>query len=219
MNELYDTIGINYSNLRCPDYRIEQLIGAAISDARTVLNVGAGAGSYEPNDKKVTALEPSIKMIRQRSPSNKTIIQGSAEHIPFDNLYFDASMAILTVHYWSDQQKGVSEMRRVTRDKLVFLTFYPAFREFWLTDYFLELITMNEDKMPKLKDFENWLGSIEVSPVQIPHDCTDGFLAVYWRRLTAYLDKRVRAAMSSFWALKDVSQGLERLEADIKNGT
>ena len=218
MNLLYNNIGLNYSNLRCSDYRIEQMISTALGDARTVLNVGAGAGSYEPVDKELTALEPSIKMIQQRSPSDSTVIQGSAEHIPFEDQYFDASMAILTIHHWFDQEKGVSEMRRVTRDKLVFLTYDPMFRGFWLTDYFPALITMDDEQMPQLDEFENWLGSIEVSTVPIPHDCSDGFLAAYWRRPAAYLDKRVRAAMSSFWALDDVSQGLERLEADIKNG-
>jgi SAM-dependent methyltransferase len=218
MNTLYDTIGLNYANLRQPDPRIAQGIETALGDARTVLNVGAGAGSYEPAGRKITAVEPSAQMIQQRSTSNSTVIQGSAEDLPFDNKSFDASMAVLTIHHWSDQERGVMEMRRVTRDKIVFLTYDPSFRGFWLADYFPALVTLDEGQMPQMANYEKWLGSVEVSAVPIPHDCTDGFLAGYWRRPAAYLNERVRAAMSSFWALGDVSEGLGKLEADLKSG-
>lgn len=167
MNALYDKIGLNYANLRQPDARIAKRIEAALGNARTVLNVGAGAGSYEPCDRQVTALEPSNKMIQHR---------------------------------------------------IVFLTYDPSFRGFWLTDYFPALITLDEEQMPNMDDFGRWLGSVEVSTVPIPHNCTDGFLAGYWRRPAAYLDKRVRAAMSSFWALGDVAEGLKQLQADLENG-
>lgn len=218
MNALYDTIGLNYSNLRNPDDRIARIISSSLGDARTVLNVGAGTGSYEPVDRKITAIDPSMKMIRQRPSSKATVLQANAEHIPYQDKSFDASMAILTIHHWSDQKKGVLEMRRVTRDTITFLTYEPSFRGFWLADYFPALISMDEEQMPQLSDFENWLGSIEVSSVPIPHNCTDGFLAAYWRRPAAYLDKRIRAAMSSFQALKDISEGLERLERDLQTG-
>jgi SAM-dependent methyltransferase len=218
MNTLYDTIGLNYANLRKPDLRIAQRIEAALGIAETVLNVGAGAGSYEPTGRHVTAIEPSAVMIQQRSDSNATVIQGSAEELPYDDKTFDASMAILTIHHWSDQEKGVMEMQRVTRDKVVFLTYDPSFRGFWLADYFPALVTLDEAQMPQIANYKKWLGSVEVSPVPIPHDCSDGFLAGYWRRPTAYLDERVRAAMSCFWALDDVSEGLGKLEADLKSG-
>lgn len=218
MNTLYDTIGLNYTNLRKPDLKIAQRIKTALGDAKTVLNVGAGAGSYEPADRQITAIEPSSEMIGQRSASNATIIQGSAEDIPFEDKTFDASMAVLTIHHWSDQETGVMEMRRVTRDKIVFVTYDPSFRGFWLADYFPVLVTLDEEQMPQIANYEKWLGSIKVSPVPIPHNCSDGFLAGYWRRPAAYLDERVRAAMSSFWALGDVSEGLEKLEADLKSG-
>jgi hypothetical protein len=110
------------------------------------------------------------------------------------------------------------EMRRVTRDKIVFLTYDPSFRGFWLADYFPALVTLDEGQMPQMANYGKWLGSVEVSVVPIPHDCTDGFLAGYWRRPAAYLDERVRAAMSSFWALGDVSEGIGKLEADLKSG-
>ena len=218
MNTLYDSIGLNYSNLRKADSRIAQTIATALGDAKTVLNVGAGAGSYEPTDRQITAIEPSAEMIQQRPASNATIIQGRAEDIPFDDKTFDASMAVLTIHHWSDQERGVMEMRRVTRDKIVFLTYDPSFRGFWLVDYFPALLTLDEGQMPQIANYEKWLGSVEVSPVPIPHDCADGFLAGYWRRPAAYLDERVRAAMSPFWALGDVSDGLEKLEVDLQSG-
>jgi SAM-dependent methyltransferase len=218
MKSLYDTIGLNYANLRKPDFRIAQRIEAALGDAKTVLNVGAGAGSYEPTDRQITAIEPSGEMIQQRSASNATVIQGSAEDIPYCDKTFDASMAILTIHHWSNQERGVMEMRRVTRGKVVFLTYDPSFRGFWLADYFPALVTLDEAQMPQIANYEKWLGAVEISTVQIPHDCSDGFLAGYWRRPEAYLDERVRAAMSSFWALGDVSEGVKKLELDLKSG-
>lgn len=218
MDTLYDTIGLNYANLRKPDVRIAQRIETALGDATSVLNVGAGAGSYEPANRKVTAVEPSVEMIRQRPVSNATVVQGSAEDLPYDDDAFEASMAVLTVHHWSDQAKGVAEMRRVTRGKVVFLTYDPSFRAFWLIDYFPALVTLDEGQMPPMENYGKWLGPVEVSPVPIPHDCSDGFLAGYWRRPAAYLDERVRAAMSSFWKLDNVSEGLRKLEADLKSG-
>ncbi len=218
MATLYDTIGLNYANLRRPDRRIAQKIETALGDATSILNVGAGAGSYEPSGRQITAVEPSAEMINQRPASDVTIIQGRAENLPFDDNSFDASMAILTIHHWADKKKGVAEMRRVTRGKMVLLTYDPSFRGFWLADYFPELVTLDEDQMPTMVEFESWLGSISVSPVLIPHDCTDGFLAGYWRRPAAYLDERVRKAMSSFWAVGNVSEGLRKLEMDLESG-
>lgn len=218
MGSLYDTIGLNYADLRRPDTRIAHQIKGALGTAQSILNVGAGAGSYEPTDRQVTALEPSAAMARQRVVANANVIRGRAEELPFDAKSFDASMAVLTIHHWSDREKGVAEMRRVTRGKIVFLTYDPSFRGFWLADYFPALVTLDEGQMPTMADFERWLGPTKVSVVPIPHDCSDGFLAAYWQRPAAYLEERVRAAMSSFWALGDVSDGLEKLEADLKSG-
>ena len=218
MNSLYDTIGLNYANLRRPDPRIAQRIDAALGEAETVLNVGAGAGSYEPSGRDITAVEPSAEMIAQRPASDAVVIQGSAENLPFEDNFFDAAMAVLTIHHWSDQEKGVDEMRRVTSGKIVFLTYDPSVRNFWLLDYFPALATPDDEKMPPIESYGRWLGPVSVSPVPIPHDCTDGFLAGYWRRPAAYLDERVRAAMSSFWAIGDVAQGLKKLRSDLDNG-
>ena len=194
------------------------MIGKALGSAKTVLNVGAGAGSYEPPDRQVTAIEPSMEMIGQRPASATSVIQGRAEDLPFDDNSFDGSMAILTVHHWADKEKGLKEMRRVTRGRIVIVTYDPSFRGFWLLDYFPELVALDEAQMPRMTDYEAWLGPLGISPLPIPHDCTDGFLSAYWRRPAAYLDPRIRAAMSSFWAVGDVSEALRRLESDLDSG-
>jgi len=218
MPTAYDTIGINYANLRQPDPRIEAAIGAALGDAVTVLNVGAGTGSYEPTDRAVTALEPSIEMIRQRPAGAAPVIRGFAEDLPFADSAFDAVMAVLTVHHWSDQPKGLAELRRVARGPTVILTFDPAHRGFWLTDYLPELIRIDATQMPPMSAYAATLGPVQITPVPIPHDCADGFLAAYWRRPSAYLDPRIRAAISCFWAIEDVEAKLEPLAHDLETG-
>lgn len=219
MSSAYDTIGAGYARLRRPDPRIAAAISAALGDARTVLNVGAGAGSYEPADRMVTALEPSAEMIRQRPPSAAPVVRGRAEALPFRDGAFDAAMAVLTVHHWADKAKGFAEMRRVARGPVVVLTFDPAHRGAWLLDYLPALAALDEAKMPRIEAHERWLGPVDVAPVPVPHDCTDGFLHAHWRRPRAHLDPAVRAAMSSFHALGDVSGPLRRLEADLDDGT
>jgi SAM-dependent methyltransferase len=213
----YDTIGLNYSELRKPDPRIAAVIDKALGGAQRVLNVGAGTGCYEPADRQVTAVEPSLEMIRKRPPSAPKAIQASAEQLTFDeDNVFDASMAILTVHHWADKQAGLREMRRVTRGPAVLLTFDPSHRP-WLTDYLPELASLDEAQMPSMLDYERWLGAVEITPVPIPHDCTDGFLYAYWRRPAAYLDAHVRSGISSFWTINP-DAGLRRLEEDLESG-
>lgn len=218
MQATYDRIGVDYSDLRKPDPRIAQRILEALGPASSVLNVGAGTGSYEPAGKQVTAIEPSAEMIRQRSATTAPATQGRAESLPFSDGTFDASMAVLTVHHWEDQAKGLQEMRRVTRGPVVILTFDPAHRGCWLTDYLPQLIELDEAQMPPLSDYAKWLGPVEISPVPVPKDCTDGFLYAYWRRPEAYLDSRIRRGSSSFWALEDVEQGLASLAQDLESG-
>ena len=177
----YDVIGLNYAELRKPDPRIAAAIHAALGQGESVLNVGAGTGSYEPVDRQVTAVEPSLEMIRKRSPSAAKVIQASAHRLPFDDDTFDAAMAILTIHHWPDKEAGLREMRRVTRGRIVLLTFDPSHRP-WLTDYLPELARLDEAQMPAISDYERWLGAVDVEPVLVPHDCSDGFLYAYWRR-------------------------------------
>jgi SAM-dependent methyltransferase len=217
MDARYDSIGINYSKLRLPDRRIASVIDDALGTAQTVLNVGAGTGSYEPSNRSVTAVEPSLEMIRQRAPSAAKALQASAENLPFEDDSFNASMAILTVHHWDDQEAGLREMRRVTRGPIVLLTFDPSVRP-WLTDYLPELVALDDQQFPLMSDYQRWMGKVEIKPVMIPHDCTDGFLYAYWRRPAAYLDPHVRSGSSSFWAINDAESGLQRLKDDLESG-
>lgn len=216
MNAKYDLIGVDYAQLRKPDPRIAKVIEGALGSAHTVLNVGAGTGSYEPADRSVTAVEPSREMIRQRGPSAAKAIQASADDLPLADKSFDASMAILTIHHWPDKAAGLREMRRVTRGPIVLLTFDPAHRP-WLTDYLPELAALDEANMPAMTDYARWLGHVQITTVPVPYDCTDGFLYAYWRRPGAYLDARIRSGSSSFWAMGN-DEGLAKLKSDLETG-
>ena len=218
MTPLYDRIGVGYARKRQPDPRIAPLIGAALGDAQTIVNVGAGAGSYEPAGRVVTAVEPSAEMIRQRTLPAARIVQAGAEALPFADGAFDAAMAVLTVHHWGDQRAGLAEMRRVATGPVVILTFDPAFRDFWLLDYFPALAALDDRIMPPLSLYGEVLGPVEITPVPIPEDCTDGFMAANWKYPEAYLDPEVRAAISSFHRIGDLSDGLARLKADLDSG-
>lgn len=215
---LYDRIGTGYSALRRTDPRIAARIEAALGDARTVINVGAGAGSYEPAGREVTAVEPSGEMIAQRPVGAAPAVQASAEHLPFPTDASDAAMAVLTVHHWAHKARGLSEMRRVARGRVVILTFDPAHPGTWLGDYLPELRALDARQMPPIDDYARWIGDVMVSPVPIPHDCLDGFLYAFWRRPEAYLDPAVRTGSSSFRLLGGLDAGLHRLADDLANG-
>lgn len=219
MDKSYDIIGLDYAALRRPDPRIAAMIEAALGDATNILNVGAGAGSYEPAGRRVTALEPSLAMIRQRTAPAAASVQGRAENLPFADNSFDAAMAILTIHHWADRAQGLRELRRVTHGPIVLLTYDASVRGFWLADYIPALASLDDAQMPAMDFYARWLGPVEIAPVPIPHDCIDGFLCAYWRRPAAYLDSRVRAAISSFWAIGDVAPALAQLDADLASGT
>lgn len=219
MTALYDKIGVGYANLRQPDPRIAEAIHSELGDAQTVLNVGAGTGSYEPVDRKVTALEPSAEMINQRPADAGKAYQGVAEDMPFEDNQFDAAMAVLTVHHWKDKAAGLSEMRRVSKGPLVILTFDPEAPYFWLADYIPEIIEIDQPIFPKMPEYETMLGGVRIDPVLIPHDCTDGFLGAYWRRPHVYLDPEARASISTFPKLGDLSGPLAKLEKDLESGT
>lgn len=214
----YDSIGIDYSALRKPDPRIAEAIERALGKSHTILNVGAGTGSYEPAGRLVTALEPSLEMIRQRPQGSARAVQGRAESLPFADDSFDSAMAVLTVHHWTDKARGLKEMRRVSRGRIVLLTFDPLHRGAWLLDYLPELAALDEAQMPRMTDYENWLGPVEIKPLPIPFDCTDGFLYAFWRRPWAYLDPHIRSGSSSFWAIGYVEQKLARLRRDLESG-
>ena len=215
---LYDTIGLGYRRLRRPDPRIAASIHARLTEAHSVVNVGAGTGSYEPAVHMLTAVEPSATMIRQRPQDTSVVVQARAEDLPFEDGAFDASMAILTVHHWKDARRGLREMRRVTRDKIVVLTFDPRMSNFWLLDYLPSLAELDCQQMPAMDDFEAALGPVERIPVPIPHDCVDGMLCAYWRRPAAYLEPDVRRSISSFWKIGDITEPLLRLKNDLRSG-
>jgi len=218
----YERNGRGYAALRQPDPRIAAYMHRALGDARTVLNVGAGAGSYEPDDRYVVAVEPSAAMRAQRPTRCVPAIDATAERLPFDDDSFDAVMATLTIHQWSDLDAGLQEMRRVSRGVVAILTFdAPALQDFWLGDYVPEVIAVEQQRFPAISRIVHTLGgSAEVTPVPIPHDCTDGFGEAYYARPEAFLDPDVRAAQSG-WVLADadaVRRGVDKLDADLSCG-
>ncbi len=218
MPALYDTIGLNYADLRRPDPTIERAIHEALGDAAAILNVGAGSGSYEPSDRSVIAVELSASMIDQRPPRAAPAVQATAMALPFRADAFDASMAILTLHHWPNKEQGLEELRRVSRGRVVILTWDPSHSGFWLADYIPEILDTDCANFPMIQDYEDVLGPTEVVDVPIPHDCTDGFMCAYWRRPNAYLDRRVRSAISTFWKLRDATSGLQQLDRDLRSG-
>jgi SAM-dependent methyltransferase len=216
----YDVIGHGYAALRRSDPRIEAHVHSALGNAATLVNVGAGTGSYEPRDRSVVAVEPSMRMIAQRPPSAAPVVQASAVALPFEDGTFEAALAILTLHHWPDWRAGVRELARVATDRVVILTCDPAFDEFWLVrDYFPEIVALDRQTMPAIADIEREIGQVSVAAVPVPHDCSDGFLGAYWRRPEAYLDARIRGAISVFSCLSgDVTGALTRLARDLESG-
>ena len=216
---LYDRIGVGYSEYRRPDERIAGRIDDALGPSRSVLNVGAGAGSYEPTSRFVVAVEPSAEMVRQRSWMAAQSMQASADRLPFQDGSFDAVLAILTIHHWSRRDQGLAEMRRVARDRVVIFTWDPGHPGFWLVqDYFPEILAIDRPNFPTLREIETAIGPTEVLALPIPADCSDGFLGAYWRRPETYLDARARAAISTFSKF-DSAVGIARLRRDLDDGT
>jgi SAM-dependent methyltransferase len=219
---LYDTIGSTYTVTRRTEPRIAEQIWAALGDARTVLNVGAGTGSYEPADRYVLAVEPSALMRSQRRPEAVPCLAGSAGNLPFDDESFDAAMAVASIHHWPDPIAGLREMRRVARRVVVFThdtTDAAWLHRFWLTrDYLPEVADLLAGR-PSLTELADAIGA-RVETVLIPWDCADGFFEAYWRRPEAYLDEGVRRGISVFARVgPEVEQrAVESLRADLASG-
>ena len=187
MGALYDRIGTGYTKVRGEDPRIAAAIHAALGDARTVVNVGAGAGSYEPRDREVIAVEPSEVMIAQRPPGAAPAVQATAEALPFADGEFDAAMAVLSDHHWPDAAAGLREMRRVAAGGPWSSSGTRRARCGWLVrDY---LTTFRAIGLTAA-EVAGHVGARHIEPVPIPHDCRDGFFTAYWRRPHAYLDPR-----------------------------
>lgn len=198
MPQLYDVIGHGYSVGRRTDPRIAARIEGALGSARSVLNVGAGTGSYEPADRQVVAVEPSAVMRAQRPAGSAPVVAAVAEALPFAAGTFDAAMAVLSDHHWRDPLAGLRELRRVAARVVVFQWDGSRFDDFWLVrDYLPELKTLGGNG-PTLRERAEAIGAV-LEPVAVPGDCADGFFHAYWRRPEAYLDPAVRRA-TSVWA-------------------
>jgi SAM-dependent methyltransferase len=216
---LYDRIGGTYGDVRRPDPRFEAAIRRALGDARTVVNVGAGTGSYEPADLDVTAVEPSAVMIAQRPAGAARAVQASAEALPFPDGSFDAALAVMTLHHWRDPEAGLAELVRVARRRVVILTFDPTvWPDQWIVrDYLPEVL---DQPMPALERVLAALPPATVETVPAPNDCADLMFATLWARPEAHLDPEIRSG-SSVWAVlpdEAVARALAALERDLASG-
>jgi len=218
---IYDTIGATYTSTRRPDPRIAAQIHAALGVAETVVDVGAGAGSYEP-PQTVLAIEPSSVMIAQRPAGAAQAVQAAAESIPLRDDAADAVMALLTVHHWTDLEAGIAELRRIARRRVVVLSWDQSVtRECWLlSEYLPEAAAFDDARAIPVDRLAALLGATRIEPVPIPHDCTDGFAVAYWRRPEAYLDPVVRAGISMLAQTGEeaIAPGLSRLADDLSSG-
>lgn len=214
----YDQIGQGYTTTRRPDLRIAAALHAALAGMESVINVGAGTGSYEPAQ-TTAAVEPSAVMIAQRPPGSAPAVQARAEAVPLVDDASDAAMAVLTVHHWDNVEAGIAELRRIARRRIVIFTFDPLMTaQYWLVREYLP-------QLPTTDPLDRLVAALDedcssVTPVPIPHDCTDGFAAAFWRRPAAHLDPAVRAGMSVF-ATADpdvVAAGLDHLARDLDSG-
>jgi SAM-dependent methyltransferase len=218
----YDRLGLSYSQVRRSDPLLQAAIWRALGDAKSVLNVGAGAGSYEPGDRDVIALEPSRVMIDQRPAHAAPAIQGVAESLPFEDESFDAAMGVFTMQHWDDVDRGLAEVLRVTRERIVLLTLdLDVTAKMWLCrDYIPEIVEHDRKAFPTIAHLREVLPGLEVEMVPVSGDCADGFCVALWSRPEMHLDPNVRRASSIWHVLPSsvVSSGLERLGQDLRSG-
>ena len=218
----YDRIGIGYRTRRRADSQIAKRLWGALGDSGTVLNVGAGAGSYEPVDRPVVAVEPSLTMIQQRPATAAPCVRALGEALPFQDHSFDAVLGVLTLHHWANLADGLRELSRVARKRIVLLTWDPESDEqFWLTrDYLPAVLEFDRARFPKMAELERHLGKLEVSHLPVPADCADGFRGSYWKRPQAYLNPDIQRSISSFAMLEpDVVKRFDaRLAQDLDSG-
>jgi SAM-dependent methyltransferase len=213
----YDAIGHGYSRTRREDPRLRARIHAALGDARTVVNVGAGAGSYEPRDRHVIAVEPSDVMAAQRSRELAPAIRASAGSIPLRDGSVDAAMAVLSVHHWDgERERGVRELRRVARGAVVILTYDAAVSgAMWLMkDYLPEVAALDLRIFPPPQQLAEWLGgTVRIDAIPIPRDTPDWMLGSFWAHPERVLDADARAATSGFARMR--RKVVERVIADV----
>jgi SAM-dependent methyltransferase len=219
----YDGQEHDYKQVRRADPRIAAYVRAGLEGCATVVNIGAGTGSYEPEDTYVISVEPSEKMRRDRlALGRRPALKASADRLPFDDGSFDASLAILTVHHWPDLEAGLLEMRRVSRRRMVILTYDPdRLEDFWNARYFPELIAAERKRYPDLGRIEAILGmKAERTVIRIPLDCTDGFQEAFSGRPEGFLEDKVRRAQSAwgFISKQLESEYISRLRSDLESG-
>lgn len=220
--QTYERIGTGYAGRRRPEPAWERAILTALGDARTVLNVGAGAGSYEPRDRPVVAVEPSAVMLAQRAVGTAPAVRAVAEHLPIADSSFDAALAVLTLHHWTDPAAGFAELQRVA-DRVVVVTWDQAVtaESFWIVRDYVPEVIERERHYAALDATVAGLGpGCRVLPLPVPADCRDGFFAAYWKRPEAYLDPQVRAAISGLALLPEdvVQRAVARLAEDLESG-
>lgn len=218
----YDDIGRSYARTRREDPRIAAAVHEALGSAASVLNVGAGSGNYEPADRRVVAVEPSGEMLRQRPRGSAPAVRAVAEHLPFPDGSFDAAMAFLTVHHWTDRAAGLRELARVSRRQVVFYFEALQTHGFWALDYFPTARDLPTEVDPPGEAFlGEHLRVRRIERVLVPHDCVDGFGTAFWARPEAYLDPDVQAGMSWLALLPEAERraGTARLRADLESGT
>lgn len=215
----YDHIGTTYQRTRRPDARIASLINSALPSDGSLLNVGAGTGSYEPDGRQVVAVEPSNTMIAQRGTHSAPVVRAVAEALPFASRSFDAVLGVLTMHHWHDLTRGLDECRRVARQRMIFLTWDPHATNFWLVDeYFPQILDQARSVFPTIRSLRELMRGARVLTVPIPADCSDGFLGAYWKRPEAYLDATVRQGISAFSLIENIGPSLAQLSDDLQSG-
>jgi SAM-dependent methyltransferase len=220
MSTLYDRIGASYHETRRQDPRIAASITDALGDARSVLNVGAGTGAYEPTDRDVLAVEPSETMIAQRPRRSAPVIRARAESLPLHDGSFDAALTVNTVQHWTDMRAGLSELRRIARKRIViFLRDAENGTRFWLTEDYLPSLDPSRRTSAIVKAIKDEFPSVKALPVPLTRDCVDGLFSAYWGRPEMYLNSEVRRNISNFsLARDDLAEGLASLQADLESG-
>jgi SAM-dependent methyltransferase len=219
-SDIYDELGVGYALGRRTDARWMRAIVHALGEAASIVDIGAGTGSYEPADRSVLAMEPSAEMVRQRPPGAAPAVRAIAESLPLRDNTFDAALAVLTVHHWTDWRRGLAELRRVAPLRVVLAYDTGLHADFWFVrDYVPEIADLERGR-PSADDIADELGAESVTPLPLPWDFTDGVFPAYWRRPAAYLDPRVRRSCSAL-AQTDpaaVDRGISKLRTDLETG-
>lgn len=220
MKALYDDIGIDYAAQRRTEPRIAARLYAHLKGATRIVNIGAGTGNYEPDGADLVAVEPSSEMIAQRKPGAAEVVCAAADRLPFEDGAFSHAMTVLSLHHWTNREAAFDEINRVATEGFVTLTLEATAPPFWLTqDYFPDIYRNDLAIFPSIDDFRAHFDEVEVTPVMIPEDCIDGFLAAFWKRPAAYLDPRVRQSISAFSKVSGIEGPLARLKDDLESGS